>query len=167
MTRTEDDRAARRRGAVARDHGSRRVRLAIGAGLGREPTAEEIAEVTGIQPEEVESIRRSAQAPISLEKPVGDEEQTEFGRLIADEQAESPYERAVEALTPPLGPPRTSALIHDRGRPRWGHSKRPRPVHRTTRNAREDRVSRAGADSVSACACTAEQAPGERRSPRG
>jgi RNA polymerase primary sigma factor len=68
-------------------------------GLGREPTAEEIAEVTGIEPEEVESIRRSAQAPISLEKPVGDEEQSEFGHLIADEHAESPYERAVEALT--------------------------------------------------------------------
>ena len=68
-------------------------------GLGREPTAEEIAEVTGIGPDEVESIRRSAQAPISLEKPVGDEEQTEFGQLIADEQAESPHERAVETLT--------------------------------------------------------------------
>src|SRR5204862_4408383 len=42
--------------------------------LGREPTPEEIAEVTGIDPEEVDSIKRSAQAPISLEKPVGDEE---------------------------------------------------------------------------------------------
>ena len=68
-------------------------------GLGREPTAEEIAEVTGIEPHEVESIRRSAQAPISLEKPIGNEEQTEFGQLIADEHAESPYERAVETLT--------------------------------------------------------------------
>ena len=68
-------------------------------GLGREPTVEEIAEVTGIEPEEVESIRRRAQAPISLEKPIGDEEQSEFGQLIADEQAESPYERAVESLT--------------------------------------------------------------------
>jgi RNA polymerase primary sigma factor len=68
-------------------------------GLGRQPTAEEIAELTGIEPEEVEAIQRSAQAPISLEKPVGDEEQTEFGRLIADEQAVSPYERAVETLT--------------------------------------------------------------------
>ena len=67
--------------------------------LGREPTAEEIAEVTGIQPEEVESIKRSAQAPISLQKPVGDEEESEFGQLFADEQAESPYERAVELLT--------------------------------------------------------------------
>jgi RNA polymerase primary sigma factor len=68
-------------------------------GLGREPTVEEIGEVTGIDPGEVESIKRSAQAPISLEKPVGDEEQSEFGQFIADEQAESPYERAVEILT--------------------------------------------------------------------
>ncbi len=68
-------------------------------GLGREPTVEEIAEVTGIEPEEVDSIKRSAQAPISLEMPVGDEEQSEFGQFIADEQAESPYERAAEILT--------------------------------------------------------------------
>jgi RNA polymerase primary sigma factor len=67
-------------------------------GLGREPTLDEIAEVTGIEPEEIESIKRSTQAPISLEKPVGDEEQSEFGQLIADEQAESPYQRAVEIL---------------------------------------------------------------------
>jgi RNA polymerase primary sigma factor len=68
-------------------------------GLGREPTADEIAEVTGIEPDEVDSIKRFAQAPISLEKPVGDEEQSEFGQFIADEHAESPYERAVEILT--------------------------------------------------------------------
>src|ERR1700678_1878641 len=46
--------------------------------LGREPTPEEIADVTGIEPEEVESIKRSAQAPVSLEKPVGEEEGSEF-----------------------------------------------------------------------------------------
>jgi RNA polymerase primary sigma factor len=68
-------------------------------GLGHEPTAEEIAEVTGMEPEDVDSIRGFAQAPISLEKPVGDEDQTEFGQLIADERAESPYECAVEILT--------------------------------------------------------------------
>ena len=67
--------------------------------LGREPTAEEIAEVAGIEPEEVESIKRSAQAPVSLEQPVGDEEESEFGQFIADERAESPYERAAEILT--------------------------------------------------------------------
>jgi RNA polymerase primary sigma factor len=68
-------------------------------GLGREPTIDEIAEVIGIDPDEVASIKRSAQTPISLEKPVGDEEQSEFGQFIADQQAESPYDRAVEILT--------------------------------------------------------------------
>jgi RNA polymerase primary sigma factor len=67
--------------------------------LGREPTPEEIADVTGIEPDEVDSIKRSAQAPISLEKPVGDEEESEFGHFIADDQAESPYDHAVEILT--------------------------------------------------------------------
>ncbi len=67
--------------------------------LGREPTPEEIADVTGIDPEEVDSIKRSAQAPISLEKPVGDEEESEFGQFIADERAESPFDRAAEILT--------------------------------------------------------------------
>jgi RNA polymerase primary sigma factor len=41
----------------------------------------------------------SPSAPISLERPVGDEEQSEFDQFTADEQAESPYERAVEILT--------------------------------------------------------------------
>jgi RNA polymerase primary sigma factor len=68
-------------------------------GLGREPTVEEIADVTGIERDEVDSIKRSARVPISLEMPVGDEDQSEFGQFIADEQAESPYERAVEILT--------------------------------------------------------------------
>jgi RNA polymerase primary sigma factor len=77
----------------------RRAERSLVTELGREPTAEEIAEVTGIDPGEVDSIKRSAQAPISLEKPVGDEEQSEFGQFIADEQAESPYERAAEILT--------------------------------------------------------------------
>jgi RNA polymerase primary sigma factor len=76
-------------------HAERRLVTA----LGREPTPEEIADVTGIDPDEVDSIKRSAQAPISLEKPVSDEENSEFGQFIADEQAECPYERAVETLT--------------------------------------------------------------------
>jgi RNA polymerase primary sigma factor len=77
----------------------RRAERSLVTELGREPTPDEIAAVTGIDPDEVDSIKRSAQAPISLEKPVGDEEQSEFGQFIADEQAESPYERAAEILT--------------------------------------------------------------------
>jgi RNA polymerase primary sigma factor len=66
--------------------------------LGREPTAVELAEVTGIEAEEIESIKRSAQAPTSLEKPVGDDENTQFGEFIADDRAESPYEHAAQIL---------------------------------------------------------------------
>jgi RNA polymerase primary sigma factor len=67
--------------------------------LGREPSAEEIADlVTGIGPEEIQAIKRSARAPISLEKPVGDEDGSEFGQFIADERTASPYELAVEIL---------------------------------------------------------------------
>src|SRR5450631_1273713 len=77
----------------------RRAERSLVTALGREPTADEIADVTGIDPEEVDSIKRSAQAPVSLEKPVGDEEESEFGQFIADERAESPYERAAEILT--------------------------------------------------------------------
>jgi RNA polymerase primary sigma factor len=76
----------------------RRAERSLATALGHEPTAEEIAEVTDIDPEEIDSIRRSARAPISLEKPVGDEEGSEFGQFIADESAESPYERAAETL---------------------------------------------------------------------
>ena len=67
--------------------------------LGREPTVDEVAEETGLGPEDVKSILTSAQTPLSLEMPVGDDEQSEFGQFIADERAESPYERAAEILT--------------------------------------------------------------------
>ncbi len=77
----------------------RRAERKLVTALGHEPTPEEIAQLTGIDPEEVDSIKRSALAPISLETPVGDEENSEFGQFIADEQAASPYERAVETLT--------------------------------------------------------------------
>jgi RNA polymerase primary sigma factor len=65
---------------------------------GREPTVEEIARELEIDPEEIEHIRRSAQVPISLEKPVGDEEESEFGHFLADESAAAPYEAAETML---------------------------------------------------------------------
>jgi RNA polymerase primary sigma factor len=67
--------------------------------LGRDPSVHEIAEVTGIDPDKIDSIKRSAQAPVSLQTPVGEEEGSEFGQFIVDEQAESPYERVVEIVT--------------------------------------------------------------------
>jgi RNA polymerase primary sigma factor len=72
---------------------------ALVTALGREPTIEEIADiVTGVDANEVQSIKRSAQAPISLEKPIGDEDGAEFGHFIADEQAESPHQLAMNNL---------------------------------------------------------------------
>jgi RNA polymerase primary sigma factor len=62
--------------------------------LGREPSADEIALELELELDEVDHIRRSAQAPVSLEKPVGDEEESEFGHFLADESADAPDEAA-------------------------------------------------------------------------
>jgi RNA polymerase primary sigma factor len=66
--------------------------------LGREPSPEEIALELELDPVEVEQIRRSSQAPVSLEKPVGDEEESEFGHFIADESAAAPDDAAETTL---------------------------------------------------------------------
>ena len=66
--------------------------------LGREPTVEEIAVELELDPAEVEHIKRSAQAPVSLEKPVGDDEESEFGHFLADETAPAPDDAAETAL---------------------------------------------------------------------
>jgi RNA polymerase primary sigma factor len=58
--------------------------------LGREPSIEEIADAVKLPEAEVESIKRSAQTPVSLEKPVGDDEESEFGQFLADEKAPAP-----------------------------------------------------------------------------
>jgi RNA polymerase primary sigma factor len=57
---------------------------------GREPTLDELAAATAIPTDEIEQIRRAAQIPISLEKPVGDEEESQFGDFLADSSAERP-----------------------------------------------------------------------------
>jgi RNA polymerase primary sigma factor len=64
------------------------------AELGREPGAVEIARDLELSPDEVEQIRRTAQSPVSLEKPVGDEEESEFGHFITDESAQLPEDAA-------------------------------------------------------------------------
>jgi RNA polymerase primary sigma factor len=66
--------------------------------LGREPATEEIAAELDLPVEEVEQIRRSAQVPISLEKPVGDDEESEFGHFLADEHEPAPDEAAETTL---------------------------------------------------------------------
>ena len=66
--------------------------------LGREPLPEEIAKELECSPREVRDILRMAQQPVSLEKPIGDEEESELGDFVEDEAAISPFERASENL---------------------------------------------------------------------
>jgi RNA polymerase primary sigma factor len=75
------------------------------AELCREPTSLEIGLDLELSVEEVEQIRRTAQVPVSLEKPVGDEEESEFGHFLTDESAPLPDEAAEDTL-------RKEALMH-------------------------------------------------------
>ena len=75
-----------------------RTERTLRAKLGRDPSAEEIALELDLQPEEVNQIRRSAQTPISLEKPVGDEDESEFGHFLTDESEPLPDEAAEVAM---------------------------------------------------------------------
>jgi RNA polymerase primary sigma factor len=75
-----------------------RTERALRAKLGREPSAIEIGIELDLHPEEIDQIRRSAQTPVSLEKPVGDEDESEFGHFLTDETAPLPDELAEETL---------------------------------------------------------------------
>jgi RNA polymerase primary sigma factor len=66
--------------------------------LGREPTPEEIALELDCPVREVRDILRMAQQPVSLEKPIGEEEESELGDFVEDQTAESPFELASENL---------------------------------------------------------------------
>jgi len=66
--------------------------------LGREPNSFEIGRDVELSVDEVEQIRRSAQTPVSLEKPVGDEEESEFGHFLTDDNMPLPEEAAETTL---------------------------------------------------------------------
>ena len=62
--------------------------------LGREPTNEEISEHMGIEVDKVNEIRKIAQEPVSLETPIGEEDDSHLGDFIEDETAIAPDEAA-------------------------------------------------------------------------
>ncbi len=66
--------------------------------LGREPTDEELAEALGAGVFEVRQALKATRTPISLETPVGEEEEGELGDFIVDESAKAPDERAYERI---------------------------------------------------------------------
>jgi RNA polymerase primary sigma factor len=66
--------------------------------LGREPTAEELAQEMGTSPERIREIVRASQQPISLDTPVGEEEEDSLADLLADQTARSPAEVVSQQL---------------------------------------------------------------------
>jgi RNA polymerase primary sigma factor len=73
--------------------------------LGREPRPDEIARELSMTADEVRDILRMAQLPVSLEKPIGEEEESELGDFVQDEQAVSPFDSATMTLRRALASP--------------------------------------------------------------
>ena len=88
---------------VERLHRIRHSERILRAELYRDPTPAEIAKGVGLPMEEVEAILRTAETPVSLQAPVGDEDDCELGHLLADKDVPLP-EDAAETVS------RTAAL---------------------------------------------------------
>jgi len=70
----------------------RRVALHLSEEIGREPTDDELGEEIGIASEKVSHLKTASISPASLDAPIGDDDLTEFGESVADEQARTPFE---------------------------------------------------------------------------
>ncbi len=75
-----------------------RVQRQLVQDLGREPTPEEIAQEMGLDVEKVEHIIKISQETVSLESPVGEEEDSKLGDFIEDDKNLSPEENAIHQL---------------------------------------------------------------------
>ena len=70
----------------------RRVSLQISEELGREPTDDELAEEIGISSGKVSQLKTVSIRPASLDAPISDDDSTEFGEIVKDEDAQTPFE---------------------------------------------------------------------------
>ena len=75
-----------------------RVQRQLTQDLNREPTDEEIAKKLGISVEKVREVYKISQDPVSLETPIGEEDDSHLGDFIRDERTVSPEEYATEEL---------------------------------------------------------------------
>jgi RNA polymerase primary sigma factor len=66
--------------------------------LGREPTLEELAEVMHMAPERINEIRQMCMEPVSLESPVGEEDDSHLGDFIEDDTGSQPAEAVSQAM---------------------------------------------------------------------
>jgi RNA polymerase primary sigma factor len=70
----------------------RRISLQMSDELGREPTDDELGEEIGIAAKKVARLRTVGIRPASLDAPIRDDDSTEFGEMIGDEDAQTPFE---------------------------------------------------------------------------
>src|ERR1700726_115487 len=70
----------------------RRVALQMSEELGRDPTDDELGEEIGIASEKVSHLKTVSIRPASLDAPTSDDDSTEFGEIVGDEEAQTPFE---------------------------------------------------------------------------
>ena len=75
-----------------------RVQRQLLQDLGRDPTPEEIGEEMGMSAERIREIQKISQEPVSLETPIGEEEDSQLGDFIEDSQAVAPPEAASDSM---------------------------------------------------------------------
>ncbi|SDI33790.1 RNA polymerase sigma factor RpoD [Natribacillus halophilus] len=75
-----------------------RVQRQLLQDLGREPTPEEVSEEMDLTPEKVREILKIAQEPVSLETPIGEEDDSHLGDFIEDQEAQAPSDAAAYEL---------------------------------------------------------------------
>ena len=75
-----------------------RVQRQLLQDLGRDPTPEEIGEEMGMSADKVREIQKISQEPVSLETPIGEEEDSQLGDFIEDAQAVAPPEAASDSM---------------------------------------------------------------------
>jgi RNA polymerase primary sigma factor len=70
----------------------RRVSLQMSEELGREPTDDELAEEIGLSRSKVSQLKTASIRPASLDAPINEDDSTEFGDIVGDEHAQTPFE---------------------------------------------------------------------------
>ncbi len=70
----------------------RRVSMQMSEELGREPTDDELAEEVGLSPSKVSQLKTASIRPASLDAPISDDDTTEFGEIVGDDEAQTPLE---------------------------------------------------------------------------
>jgi RNA polymerase primary sigma factor len=83
---------------VERQHKLSRTAKRLAVELGREPTKEELSVDTGLPLKQIKEALGAARASVSLNKPIGDEDESELGDLLPNEDSEDPHEETVVSL---------------------------------------------------------------------